>query len=108
MTQLLAGYSKTSHNHDSVYAALSHSHTWDNITNKPSSFTPSSHGHAWPEITGKPSTFAPSSHNHNDLYYTKNEVTNLFSPSNIFVTEDIGEGITVTYPDNTLICVYEG
>ena len=62
-------------------AASSHSHSWDSITGKPSSFTPASHTHAWSQITGapayatrwpswsevtsKPSTFTPSSHSHN-------------------------------------------
>lgn len=36
---------------------------WDQITDKPSTFTPSSHNHAWSEITsGVPSTFTPSAH----------------------------------------------
>lgn len=31
----------------------SHSHSWDSITGKPSSFTPSSHTHSWTSITDK-------------------------------------------------------
>lgn len=37
---------------------------WDNVTGKPSTFTPAAHSHSWDSITGKPSTFAPSSHKH--------------------------------------------
>ena len=37
---------------------------WDNVTGKPSTFTPATHSHAWGDITGKPSTFAPSAHKH--------------------------------------------
>ena len=37
---------------------------WDNVTGKPSTFTPATHSHAWGDITGKPSTFAPGSHTH--------------------------------------------
>lgn len=38
--------------------------SWDDVDDKPSTFTPSTHSHAWGDITGKPSTFAPSSHSH--------------------------------------------
>lgn len=31
----------------------SHTHSWDSITGKPSSFTPSSHTHSWTSITNK-------------------------------------------------------
>lgn len=48
--------------------------TWNNISGKPSTFTPASHSHSWSSITGKPSTFAPSSHNHDDRYYTESEM----------------------------------
>lgn len=59
---------------------------WDDVTGKPTEFTPATHGHsigdvsglttaldgkastshshAWTEITGKPTTFAPSAHAH--------------------------------------------
>lgn len=37
---------------------------WDNVTGKPSTFTPATHGHAWGDVTGKPSTFTPSAHKH--------------------------------------------
>jgi hypothetical protein len=46
------------------FTPSSHSHSWSEITGKPSSFTPSSHSHSWNEITGKPSKFTPSSHSH--------------------------------------------
>ena len=48
--------------------------TWNNISGKPSTFTPASHSHSWSSITGKPSTFAPSSHTHDDRYYTESEM----------------------------------
>ena len=47
---------------------------WNNISGKPSTFTPASHSHSWSSITGKPSTFAPSSHTHDDRYYTESEM----------------------------------
>lgn len=37
--------------------------SWNDLTDKPSTFTPSAHDHAWGEITDKPSTFTPASHN---------------------------------------------
>ena len=73
-------------------------------------FSLSTHTHTWTDITGKPSTFTPASHNHDDIYYTESEITNLlknYTPITVFTTKDIGSNTTVTYPDNTLICVYE-
>ena len=35
---------------------------------------PMSHSHTWSEVTGKPSTFTPSTHNHDDRYYTETEI----------------------------------
>lgn len=34
----------------------------------------------WNDITGKPSSFTPSSHTHDDRYFTETEATNKFSP----------------------------
>lgn len=45
-------------------APLAHSHSWAQVTGKPTTFAPSAHSHAWAEITSKPTTFAPSSHDH--------------------------------------------
>ena len=46
------------HNHDSAYSKLGHTHLWAHITDKPSTFTPSSHTHTWANITDRPSTMA--------------------------------------------------
>lgn len=49
--------------------------SWDNITNKPTSFIPTAHTHSWSDITsGIPSTFTPSAHNH-----SISDITNLQS-----------------------------
>lgn len=45
--------------------------SWDDVDDKPSTFTPSTHSHTWGDITGKPTTFAPSSHTH-----TLSQITN--------------------------------
>lgn len=45
-------------------AQSTHKHLWEDITDKPLTFTPSAHTHAWGDITSKPSTFAPSAHTH--------------------------------------------
>lgn len=37
---------------------------WDNVTGKPSTFTPATHSHGWDSITGKPTSFPPASHKH--------------------------------------------
>jgi hypothetical protein len=41
------------------------------------------HTHSWSEITEKPTTFAPSSHNHDDSYYTESEVNTFINRSYI-------------------------
>lgn len=76
---------------------VAHSHDWDSITGKPSTFPATTHGHtianvtglqaaldelessgggggptAWGDITGKPTTFAPTAHTH-----TVSDVTGL-------------------------------
>ena len=53
--------------------------TWNDITEKPSTFPPSAHTQDWSTITGKPSSFPPSVHTHDDRYYTENEVNNLLN-----------------------------
>jgi len=45
-------------------SSTSHTHSWAEITGKPTTFTPSSHTHLWADITDKPSTFTPSAHTH--------------------------------------------
>ena len=48
-----------------VREALStHSHTYADITSKPTTFAPSAHSHTYADITSKPTTFAPSAHSH--------------------------------------------
>lgn len=42
-----------------------HNHSWNDITNKPASYTPSSHSHSFDSLTEKPMTYTPSSHQHN-------------------------------------------
>ena len=51
-------------NKPSTFTPSSHSHGWSDITGKPTSFTPSTHSHAWADITGKPTSFTPSTHSH--------------------------------------------
>ena len=43
-------------------------YAWAKAQNKPS--------YSWNEITSKPSTFTPSSHTHDDRYYTETEINN--------------------------------
>lgn len=60
----LAGKSDTTHNHDSAYLG---------ITAKAES-AKSADSVAWNNVSGKPSTFTPSSHTHDDRYYTESEI----------------------------------
>ena len=82
-------YTKSNNTQGNIeYDLSNHTHSWNNITGKPSSFTPSSHthddryytesemnsklsgksdtnhSHSWSSITNRPSTFTPSSHSH--------------------------------------------
>lgn len=54
-------YALASHNHDTVYAKVSHAHGWDSITGKPGSFTPSAHNQASNTITAMTGYAKPSS-----------------------------------------------
>lgn len=77
-----------------AYALSSHTHSWGQVTGKPSTFAPSSHSHSWGEITSKPSTFTPSSHTHSGADITagsinedrlaqavRNKLNNSYTPS---------------------------
>lgn len=64
------------------------------------------HTHSWEDITGKPTSFVPSNHNHNDLYFTKTEITSLligkentFSKNSAF-NKDFGTTVGTTAQGN--------
>ena len=56
-----------------------------------------SHTHTWNEIEDKPETFFPSTHNHDDLYYTKGEVDEKIHESGIS-GEELDEHIHAENP----------
>lgn len=47
-----------------TFTPVAHSHPWGDISSKPTSFPPSAHTHAYGDLTGIPSTFPPSTHGH--------------------------------------------
>lgn len=49
---------------DTLYAAASHSHVWDEVTEKPVAFPPSWHSHPRSEITDFPESMEPTAHTH--------------------------------------------
>jgi hypothetical protein len=63
-----SGYSLLGHNHDDRYYTETELNTsgaggqvhWDNLTNKPATFTPSSHTHVWNDITDASATVSLS------------------------------------------------
>lgn len=65
----LSGKSDTTHNHNSTYLG---------ITAKAAS-AKSADSVAWNNVSGKPSSFTPSSHTHDDRYYTESEVNTLLA-----------------------------
>lgn len=73
-------------------ANKSHSHNWESVTGKPSSFNPAAHSHDWASIEEKPETFAPSEHDHDSRYYTESEVdTKLKSKSDTTHAHEWGD-----------------
>ncbi len=59
-----------SHNWESItgkptsYPPASHSHDWESVKDKPASFPPEAHAHGWAEVQGKPEAFPPLDHSH--------------------------------------------
>ena len=97
VNNLLDDKSDTSHNHNSTYLGITakaesaksaDSVAWNNVSGKPSTYTPSSHTHddryyTESEIDTKLSGKANSSHTHDDKYYTESEIdTKLGGKSN--------------------------
>lgn len=97
------------------YAASAGSVAWNNVTNKPSTYTPTAHTHTKSEISDFPSTMTPSAHNQAastitagtfaetvkapaSTTYTAAEVRNI-----AVVDTDPGEGVSVSYPNGTIV-----
>src|SRR5690606_28725998 len=67
-----------------TFTPSAHTHSWNEITNKPTSFTPSAHTHgdseitslAWSKLTGVPATFTPSAHTHSAADITSGTLSN--------------------------------
>lgn len=63
-----------------------------------------SHTHAWNNITSKPTTFPPSTHTHDGTYYTKTEVKSilgkLLTGSSIYIQGVSKSSANVTVPAN--------
>ena len=58
---------------------------------------------AWNNITGKPSTYTPSSHTHDDRYYTESEInTKLNSKANVFKYDFSGHDVYICLGTATL------
>ena len=49
-----------------------HTHSYNDLTNIPETFTPSEHTHSFTSLTDIPDTFPPAEHNHDTLYSTIN------------------------------------
>ena len=58
---------------------------------------------AWNNITGKPSTYTPSSHTHDDRYYTESEInTKLNNKANVFKYDFSGHDVYICLGTATL------
>ena len=53
---------------------------------------------AWNNVSGKPSTYSPSNHNHDDIYYTETQINNMLSSYNKakFSYDNSTETLTIT------------
>ena len=67
-----------------------HTHSYNDLTNIPETFTPSEHTHSFTSLTDIPDTFPPAEHNHDTLYskldhvHSYNDLTDIptsFNPS---------------------------
>lgn len=63
----------STHNHDTDYADIAHSHVKADITDLGDLTV------TWAGIADKPSTFPPEAHTHDDRYYTESEITTLLA-----------------------------
>lgn len=61
-------FATANHTHDDRY------YTETEIDNKLLTKSDTTHTHTWDNISGKPTTFTPSTHNHDDRYYTETEI----------------------------------
>ena len=75
--------------------------TWTNVTGKPTSFTPAAHNQAASTITagtfGATGVVAATGTD-----YTTNRIRN-----SVFTTSDPGAGVSTSYANGSIICVYE-
>ena len=55
-----------------------HTHSFDSLTEKPTTFPPSAHTHSFDSLTGKPTTFPPSAHTHS--FGSLTEIPETFPP----------------------------
>jgi len=56
-----------------------HTHSYNDLTNIPETFTPSEHTHSYNDLTNIPETFTPSEHTHS--YNDLNDIPDTFTPS---------------------------
>ncbi|KAH0786394.1 minor tail protein [Histomonas meleagridis] len=61
-------YAKKDHEHTN-YASSEHTHSYNDLNDKPETFPPTVHTHSYNDLNDKPETFPPSEHTHsyNDL-----------------------------------------
>ena len=55
-----------------TFTPSEHTHSYNDLTNIPETFTPSEHTHSFTSLTDIPDTFPPAEHNHDTLYSTIN------------------------------------
>lgn len=62
-----------------TFTPATHTHSYTALTDIPSTFTPTAHNHVWADITDKPTTFTPSTHTH--AYGDLTGIPSTFAPS---------------------------
>ena len=59
-----------------TFTPSEHTHSYNDLNNIPDTFTPSEHTHSFTSLTDIPDTFPPAEHNHDTLYSTINHTHN--------------------------------
>ena len=59
-----------------TFTPSEHTHSFTSLTDIPETFTPSEHTHSFTSLTDIPDTFPPAEHNHDTLYSTINHTHN--------------------------------
>ena len=84
-------------------APASHTHTYSEITDKPSVFPPAAHSHPWSDLTGVPTAFPPSAHQHaiGDVSGLQSALDGKAPASSIWTQEQLQDLVAAMFQSGT-------